>query len=408
MTSQVEPVHRKEVFGLTLVLLTALGVQLWFRDPVFNGPDAISNFKFAVSGQDWNYWFEPDAFLHYLFPMGYGSFLAIVTRFTGGSYFPIQLIQIGLALSMAWMGWLLTRHISRVARVATFVVIALSPAALWLARTNGYEILISFFMMLSLTLLWGVGGQPHATKSILQRCFPALAGLAIGLCMLCQGKTIIVLPVLIYLVARWGKVQTWLFLTVAAIPPVLWGIRNHFVLGTWNPFNSSSEVVMWMGNNWTTQTGGYVQVPPPLPAEYSGFYEASLNFIVTQPEKAYELLLFRMARLLEPTYIYPDFGGIKGANLVLHFTSIAFAIVAVLTFAAYVFGRLWAGPPTLPAVGPIAVMVLLFALVHIPFATETRHLQPIVPIALAVSVPTLILLLQKRRIRSRLMVRKTQ
>lgn len=400
MTLEVELVRRKEVVLLTLVLVLALAVQLWFRDPAFNGPDAISNFRFAIDGQDWGYWSNPDAFLHYLFPMGYGSFLAIVTRFTGGSFFPVQLIQIGLALSMAWMGWLLTRHISKAARIWTFIVIAFSPSALWLARTNGYEILISFFMMLALTLLWGVGGQPNNAKPRLHRYFTAIAGLAMGLCMLCQGKTIIVMPVLIYLAFRWGKAQAWIFIGIAAIPPAIWGIRNHLVLNTWNPFNSSSEVVMWMGNNWTTQTGEYVQVPPPLPAGYSGFYEASLHFIATQPEKAYELLLFRMARLLEPSYIYPDFGGIKGANLILHYLFICFAIVGVVTFAMYIFGRIWGGPLKVLSVGPISIMVLLFALVHIPFATETRHLQPIVPIAMAVSVPTFLMLVKRFKRRS--------
>ena len=399
MTLQSESVGRKEVVLLTLALVLALALQLWFRDPSFNGPDAISNFRFAIAGQDWSYWAQPDAFLHYLFPMGYGSFLAIVTRFTGGSFLAVQLIQIVLALSMAWMGWLLTRHISKAARIMTFVVIAFCPAVLWLARTNGYEILISFFMMLALTLLWGIGGQLNKAKTRLNRYFPAIAGLAMGLCMLCQGKTIIVMPVLIYLALRWGKTQAWIFMGVAAVPPALWGIRNHLVLNTWNPFNSSSEVVMWMGNNWTTQTGEYVQVPPPLPAGYSGFYDASLHFIATQPEKAYELLLFRMSRLLEPAYIYPDFGGLKGTNILLHFAFICFAIVAVLAFAAYVFGRIWDGPLKELSIGPIAVMVLLFALVHIPFATETRHLQPIVPIAMAVSVPTLLLLLAKVRSR---------
>lgn len=401
MTSNRDPVTRGEATLLGSALVVALAIHLLLLDPLFNGPDATSNFIFATSGQDWSYWLDPQAFLQYLFPMGYGSFLALVTRFSGGSFLPVQLIQIAMGLSMALMGWFLTRHISRVVRVATFVAIALSPAVFWLSMNNGYEILISFFMMFALTLLWGFGGHPSGSDSLWRRAAPGLAGLAMGLGMLCQGKIIIVMPVLIYLVWRRGRVQTLVFLVVAAIPPALWGIRNHFVLGRWNPFNSSSEVVIWMGNNWTTKTGEYVQKPPPLPAGFSSYYEASANFIVSQPERAFELLLFRMARLLEPAYLYPDFGGIKGANIALHFLLIAIAIVGVLLFAAYAFGRLWVGPPAVPPVGLIAVCVLLFALVHIPFATETRHLQPIVPVALAVVVPTAVALVGRLRNRVR-------
>lgn len=395
MTSIREKVAAREIAIIVVVLFAATALHLVLLDPEFNGPDARSNFVFAVDGQDWSYWLDPDAFLQYLFPMGYGSFLAVVTKVSGGSFLLVQIIQIAMGLSMAVMGWFLTRNISRSVRVATLVVVAFSPAVLWLSLNNGYEILISFFMMFSVSLLWGYGGTPPSGRSFFIRILPSLAGISMGLGMLSQGKIIVIMPVLAYLAWRWGRGQMIAFIGFSAVLPLLWGIRNYFVLGRWNPFNSSSEVVIWMGNNWTTKTGDYVQKPPPLPPGFSNFYEASAYFVVSQPERAYELLLFRMARLLQPSYLYPDFGSLKGANIALHFSLIAISVIAILIFAAYIFGRLWTSPPAIPSVGPLAVLVMLFVLVHIPFATEIRHLQPIVPIALCVVVPTAAILFSR-------------
>ena len=96
MNSNRDPVTRGEATLLGSALVVALVIHLLLLDPLFNGPDATSNFIFATSGQDWAYWLDPQAFLQYLFPMGYGSFLALVTRFSGGSFLPVQLIQIAI------------------------------------------------------------------------------------------------------------------------------------------------------------------------------------------------------------------------------------------------------------------------------------------------------------------------
>ena len=389
---------RSELFLCLVILVIALVIHRLNLDPAFNGPDAISNFKFAQYGQDWSYWWNPDAFWGYQFPMGYGTFLALVAHVTGGSLVLAQYIQILLALCMAPLGWLLTRHLGKTVRLLTFAAIALNPSVFYLARNNGYEILISFFMLLATALLWGYGGNPPSTRSRFQNLLPALAGIAMALCMMSQGKTIIILPVLIYLAWKWGKLQTALFIVCSFSLPLLWSIRNHLVLDRWNPFNSSSDIVFWMGNNPFTKTGEYVISPPPVPSGSSSYYAAGIDFILSQPERAYSLLLIRMVRLLEPTYFYPDLSSIKGANLALHVAMIISSIIGASLFAAYIFGRLWIRPPLIPAVGPIALIVVLFFLVHLPFATETRHTKPIVPLALCVAVPTFVFLMRKSRI----------
>lgn len=153
-----------------------------------------------------------------------------------------------------------------------------------------------------------------------------------------------------------------------------------------------------MGNNPTTKTGEYVISPPPLPSEFTSYYSAGLDFIINQPERAYALLLIRMVRLIEPMYFYPDWSSVKGANVALHLLMILLSLTGVTLFMAYFMGRLWIRPPSIPSVGPIAILVILFVLVHIPFATEPRHTKPIVPLALCVAMPTLVYLF--RRIRS--------
>ena len=390
-------IPRSELLLCLVILVVALLIHRMNLDPTFNGPDAISNFKFAQYGQDWGYWWNPDAFWGYQFPMGYGTFLALVAHVTGGSLVLAQYLQILLALCMAPLGWLLTRHLGKTVRILTFAAIALNPSVFYLARNNGYEILISFFMLLATALLWGYGGKPPSEKTKVQKMLPSLAGVAMTLCMMSQGKTIIILPVLIYLAWKWGKLQTLLFLGFSFSLPALWAIRNHLVLDRWNPFNSSSDIVFWMGNNPTTATGEYVISPPPLPAGFSSYYAAGLDFIVSQPERAYSLFLFRMVRLLEPTYFYPDWSSFKGANLALHVAMIVSSIIGASLFAAYLLGRLWVRPPLIPAVGPSAIIVVLFFLVHIPFATETRHTKPIVPLALCVAVPTFVFLVRRVR-----------
>jgi len=385
--------NRRELAVIIAILLVSFFLHALLLDPKFDGPDAISNFMFAKRGQDWSFWLQPDAFWSNLFPMGYGSFLALLARLTGGSLVLVQWLQIVMALMMAIAGWSITRHVSKPARLLTLAAIAFSPSVLWLSRTNGYEVLLAFTVTISFAILWGNGGR-HVPAERWQVVGPLLAGFLMGVAMLSQGKVAVLLPLFLVMALRWGRVQALVFVFSATLLPLLWSVRNLLVLNRFYPFNSSSEVVIWMGNNWTTEKGNYVADVPPLPDGYSSFYAASLDFVLTQPEKAFELLLIRMGRLLEPTYIYlPDMPQI--GNVLLHFVFIALAVVGAFLFAAYSFGRLWVGPPVLPPVGAAAVAVWLFILVHLPFATETRHINPIVPLALCVTTPTAVALITR-------------
>ena len=150
-----------------------------------------------------------------------------------------------------------------------------------------------------------------------------------------------------------------------------------------------------MGNNSTTVTGQNVISAPPIPSGFTSYYAAGFDFIISQPERAYSLLLVRMVRLIEPLYFYPDWSGIKGANFALHVLMIILSLSGAALFMAYLIGRLWVRPPAIPEVGPIAILVVLFVLVHVPFATEARYTKPIVPLALCVAMPTFVYFVRK-------------
>ena len=386
--------ERREIWIAATALAISLVIHLTLIDSAFIGPDARSNFQFAVLGQNWSWWLDPTAFHNYQFPMFYGTFFALVTKLTGGSFFLVQLLQIGMGLMLAIYGWLLTRHISVQARLLTLIAIALSPSVFGLVRMNGYEILLGFLVTTSVVLLWGFAGSPISVKISRKLLMTGGAGITFGLAMLTQGKVIVLVPVLGWLAWKWGKSSFILFGSLALAPVLAWSVRNRFVLDRWNPFNSSSDIVMWMGNNPFTKTGEYL-VNPPMPPEGESLYGGAIKFILNQPEMAFTLLLRRMVRLFEPAYIYLAPNEASIFQSFLHVIFMFTALIGLIFFLLYLFGRAWVAPPQIPKVGALATIAVIFFLVHLPFATETRHLKPIVPIALAVAVPTFVVLTQR-------------
>lgn len=382
---------------MAAIVALALVLNLLLLTRVFDGPDAVSYNRFASDAQDWAYWLDPDAFAQNNFPMGYPSLLALTMKMVGGATWLYQALSIAMSIGVVLFSWMLTRHLSRGVRLTTMVAVALSPALLWMTQSNGYEMLIAFLMTAALVLSWRVTGVGVGERGVPRFWGPLAAGACIGLTLLAQSKTLIVVPVLAYLMWQRGRGPLLAFLSASAFLPAVWAIRNASVLGSWSPFSRNGELGFWLGNNPSTVTGGSVDVMPPKPPGFGSLYEAGLNFIVSQPESAYALLLRRLARLLEPTYLYRDLTALPGGQVALHYYAIGFSAVGIVLFGAYVMGRVWTGPPVLPPVGALAAFVLAFWLVHLPFMAEPRYLTPVVPVALAVSVPTGFALLARWR-----------
>ena len=364
----------------------------------FSGPDQLSYGNFARSGQEWSYWLNPDAFEGNFFPMGYPSVLAVTMRVSGGSTVLYQVLSIAMGLSVAILAWIITYPLGRVTRLLTLVVTACSPAVLWMSQSNGYEMLLCFLLTSSLVL----SKSTYHRWRILQ---VVTAGVLLAAAVLTNGVALSLLPLLAYLVWRmhktvggWGG-ALWAFLGAIATPLALWALRNALVLGDLSPLNKSGGVVFWVGNNPETVVGGNVAYMPAKTPGFSSLYAAAVHFIVTQPEAAFALFLRRVARLLEPTYIYRDTLSGHGLNVMLHWGFIAATGTSVLVFLLYVGGRVWVSPPTLPPVGISAAAVLCFFAGHLPFQAEPRYMLPLVPVALTVCVPTCVWLFRRARSR---------
>lgn len=348
----------------------------------FSGPDAQSYLTFARAAQTWGYFIDPHAFEGNFFPMGYPTVLGLTFHISNGSSLLYQVMSTAMALAVVLCVWLVCRPMTPVIRLSTTAVVAVSPALLWMSQNNGYEMLLSFLITVSFALILrnGLTWIPSPVSC-------SIAGLMMGLALLCQSKVIALVPVFVFLAWRWGK--GWiLFVAGLGVLPLMWSIRDAFVIGSLSPFSTNGAMGVWLGNNPFTQTGGVVASMPPKPPGFSSLIAASAHFVATQPEAAYSLFTRRLARLLEPTYIYRDQLSPHGINSGIHFLFIVFTVAAVTLFCAYAFGRLWAKPPVLPRVGAAASLTLCFFLVHFPFQSEPRYMLPIVPIALIVSVST--------------------
>ena len=382
-------VRRRAYFWALGILIAALGFQLFIFPQHFTGPDTRKYLEIAFLQQDGtSFWTNPYAFNGNYWPRGYPTFLSVSLRVTNGGIVPIQVVQILMGLCLAVIAYVMAKPLVYGLRLAVLATIAFSPSIWSMARTGGYEILLSLLMCASVALIWrtsisrkGSGWWPRWGAGL-------LSGLVFGLAILVQGKALIILPVLLFLAWKKGKLSAAALLagTVAGVLP--WSVRNLLVLGTVSPFSTNGPINVWIGNNPDNVTGGFME-PPKLPHGGEDFLGASLSFIVSQPEAAFALLLRRAVRLIEPVYVYPD-GPIPGPlRVIFHLFSISMTSLLLLGFVAFTFGMIWRVRPGITPFAPLALVVLLFYAVNLPFLAEPRFLSPMTPIVAVVAIPTL-------------------
>ena len=388
---RIEKTRPLEGVVLAAVLVLSLLIQRLILPEDFVGPDYQTYLSQGRQAQSAELWFDPTALGTNYWPVGYPAFLAAVLSVFGGSLRAVQYVQLGLALTLAPLAWLITRHISIPVRMVTFTAVALSPSVIWAAQNAGYEVLLSFLLCLSLACIWGRGGAPSGNRYWLGGLACAISGLAFGSAFLVQNKVLIVLPALIFLAVRWGRRSIITFSVVALLAPTAWAIRNLAVVGTFSPITNNASMNLWIGNNPLQTTGGFME-PPPVPIEpilgLDIYASNALNYFITQPEASFALFLRKAARLLEPVFIYPNTQIFSGQFALIHWFTIAMSIVVLVLFAAFAFGRLWVRPPSIPNVGPVSAFVLLFGFVHLPFLAEARFRVPVEPLVICVAVPT--------------------
>lgn len=217
---------------------------------------------------------------------------------------------------------------------------------------------------------------------------PIISGLVFGLAVLAQSKVIIVAPVIIYLFWRQqrGRAGWAVGGMLAALLP--WMIRNHLVLGSPNPLTGNGPYNLWVGNNPDATTGGSMLTAPPLPLGVQSQSEAAVRWIIEQPEIAIQLVFRKAMRLWEPHLVYPELISPGPGRTLLHLIAGILAVFMIVGFFAFLGGRVFSSPPTVPDMTPIAVAALLFYVSHLPFIAETRFMTPIFPMIASVSIAT--------------------
>ena len=291
--------------------------------------------------------------------------------------------------------WLLLRHLGLWPAVAAPIVFVVNPSYWSLGPSIGYEALLAWLLSYSLVAAWLV-----RTRGALNRrgrtALAMTAGLAIALAILTQTKTIVVLPVLAYLLwsasrrsAVWGTVG----LALGLVP---WMIRNLLVVGSLNPLTHNGPYNLWVGNNPESVNGGSMVVAP-LPPDGQTLTTGALQFIVSQPEKWIDLTFSKIARLFEPVFVYPDApGALRG---ILHFWAGGLALAIAAGFVFYCGAMLCCSPPRIPAVRSAAAFVALFFVAHVPFIAEPRFMTSVLPVT--TSVATAFWLFTLTRLRAR-------
>jgi hypothetical protein len=376
-----------EGFALGLLGTGFLALQVLTAPSKFVGPDTWKYLQIAGKQAQGNFWFDPSAFDHNYWPIGYPTFLAIQFDVLGEDTGRTLIIQAIMALALVLITWGLAFRLGRTYRLCATVLVVLSPAVWTMARIGGYEILLALLLNVSLLLVWTTYSTAHRTWVSRWGISAFSSGLVLGAATLVQNKAIVVLPVLLFLAWKISRIQVFLPLAGLVFALLPWSIRNLAVFGTATPFNNNGPINVWIGNNPDATTGGFME-PPPIPPGASGPLDAAIAFIVSQPEAAFALMLRRLIRLLEPTYVYFESIPIT-VNILIHYLSILITSAIVILFLIYIAGRVWRLGSAIPNLNPLAAFVILYYLVHIPFLSEPRYMSPVSPVMVVIAVATL-------------------
>ena len=368
------------------IVLSSLLLQLLVLPSSFSGPDSANFLRMVSALQTPGFWSDPAAFDGNYWSVGYSTMLAIMMEVASGEVALVLGLQACLSSGLSLIAYSLAHRLGPVKRVAAAALVAFSPTTWWMARNGGYELALSLALCASVMVLWGAGTAPLGPRWWRAGGAAVTAGLLFGLAVLIQSKVVLLAGILGWLAWRWGGRSLTGFLVSTALVLAPWSVRNSIVLGNPSPLNSNGPVNFWIGNNPAATTGGFME-PPPTPAG-ADFVSAGLQFLLSQPEASFALALRRAARLLEPTFVYPESLASTPAMLFIHWWAILLSSFGALGVAAFAIGRLWLGRDRMPPVGALTGFCLLFYALHLPFLAEPRFMAPIIPVVIVVAVAT--------------------
>ena len=364
----------------------ALALQIGARE---NGPDAATYIRNSEAFTSLSAMLDEQAFDQNYWQAGYSGFLRL---FAGlGEYWlpSVRIAQVLMVVSLAFMAYHLTKHLSEKIATLTFVAVALSPNLLWFALVINYEVLLGWLLTAAIAMLWQVG---HARRA---RIASLLAGLAFGVALFVQFKTVVLLPILVWLAWRAHRRATaWLSLGVF-VPIGLWMLRNYVALGNPAPWSRNGSVNVWLGNR-PDSTGGYpmyqsTQFPPA-----DQYLSEALKFASEAVRPFLELQLRKGIRFWYPNVpidFHLSLPRVIDWLLVLFF--FIYALVVVALFCLFLASLLWRVRSGLTSLTPLALAVLLMFLVNMPFIVDPRYRIPVEALVLTICVPTLAQLVRR-------------
>ena len=383
-------VDLRQLRWITAALATVGGVALALQiGERKNGPDAATYIQNSEAFTSLSAILDEQAFEQNYWQAGYSGFLRL---FAGlGEYWlpSVRIAQVLMVVSLAFMAYYLTKHLSEKIATLTFIVVALSPNLLWFALVITYEVLLGWLITAAITLLWRLNYVRRAKTVSL------LAGLAFGVALFVQFKSIVLLPILVWLAWRaHRRAAVWLSLGVLA-PISLWMLRNYVVLGTPAPWSRNGSVNVWLGNR-PDSTGGYpmyqsTQFPPT-----DQYLSEALNFALEAVRPFLELQLRKGIRFWYPNVpidFHLSLPRVIDWLLVLFF--FIYALVVVALFCLFLASLLWRVRSGLTSLTPLALGVLLMFLVNMPFIVDPRYRIPVEALVLAICVPTLAQLVRR-------------
>ena len=254
------------------------------------------------------FWFNPSAFDGNYWSVGYTTFLAAIKAMVGTATNVLQATHIGLGLILIVLTWLISSSLNSRVKIIATCLVAFNLSMWAMAALAGYEVLLGVVLVSATLFTWQIFMPIEWLKSgrgvaRLQKTLVLTSGLFLGIAVMIQSKAFIL--VLVFAIYWFRSSLRVAIFGISGVLLVLlpWSIRNFFVLGSINPFNSNGPVNFWIGNNPDQTTGGFMD-PPILPDGSGGFVDSAIKFTVSQPEFAVQLLLRKSARLVEPMYFY--------------------------------------------------------------------------------------------------------